>query len=117
MEMETFDEIEEKPEDGVYIYGLFCESARWDRENNCVAEQLPAKLYDTMPVIHFKPIKDVKPEPEDYQAPLYKAASREGKLSTTGLSTNFVVYVSLPSKLDPKHWTLRAAALLCMLSD
>ena len=78
---------------------------------------MPGKLFDTMPVIWFKPAEDLKPDPEEYQAPLYKAASREGKLSTTGMSTNFVLKVSLPTKLPPSHWTLRATALLCMLSD
>lgn len=70
-----------------------------------------------MPVIWFKPVEDYKPDPVDYHAPLYKAASREGKLSTTGMSTNFVLKVAIPTKVSPAHWTLRATALLCMLSD
>jgi dynein heavy chain len=70
-----------------------------------------------MPVVHFKPIEDYKPNPDEYQAPLYKAANRQGKLSTTGLSTNFVEYVSCPSNVTPSHWIMRGAALLCMLSD
>lgn len=109
----------EAPVDGVYVHGLFCDAARWDRENWCLNEQEPGVLFDNMPVIHFKPIEDYKPDPAEYQAPLYKAANRQGKLSTTGLSTNFVEYVACPCAqgVDPKHWTGRGAALLCMLSD
>lgn len=117
MEYEEAEEVEEKPTDGVYIHGLFCECARWDREEATLTEAQPGKLVDTMPVVWFKPAEDYKPDPQEYHAPLYKAASREGKLSTTGMSTNFVLKVALPTKLPPSHWTLRATALLCMLSD
>lgn len=33
MEQEGPEEIEERPEDGVLIYGLFIEGAKWDKEN------------------------------------------------------------------------------------
>jgi len=35
---ETPDEIEEEPEDGVYIYGLFMDGARWDRDTMQIAD-------------------------------------------------------------------------------
>lgn len=38
---EGADEIEEKPEDGVYIHGLFMDGARWDRENQVIMDPYP----------------------------------------------------------------------------
>jgi len=74
-------------------------------------------MYDKLPMIHFTPKEDNKPDPDDYPAPLYKTSVRAGVLSTTGLSTNFVVHVTTPSKESPGFWTQRAAALLTMLND
>jgi dynein heavy chain len=38
MNEEEPSEVEEPPEDGVYIYGLFMDGARWDRENSVIAD-------------------------------------------------------------------------------
>jgi len=117
LEAEGAEDVDEAPEDGVYVHGLFMDGARWDREAVNVADQVPTVMFDTMPVVHFKPQEDFKPEPEDYLCPLYKTSLRAGVLSTTGLSTNFVLHVATPSKEPPAHWVQRAAAMLCMLND
>ena len=78
-ETEWADQVEEKPEDGVYIHGLFMDGARWDRENQIIADQLPAKMTETMPVIWFKPTvidPTAKAEADEYPAPLYKTSLR-----------------------------------------
>lgn len=35
------EEIEEKPEDGVYLYGFFMDGARWDRDNLVIVDSYP----------------------------------------------------------------------------
>lgn len=117
LEAEGPEDIETKPEDGVYIYGLYIEMARWDREAGHVTDSVPGRMIETMPVIHFVPKEDYKIDPEDYLSPLYKTSLRAGVLSTTGQSTNFVLYVAIPSKEIPDNWVQKAAALLCMLDD
>jgi dynein heavy chain, axonemal len=54
-----------------------------------------------------------------YQCPVYKTALRAGTLSTTGHSTNFVLYLYLPMQREhkSKHWTKRGVAMLTGLSD
>jgi dynein heavy chain len=88
----------EKPEDGCYIYGLYLEGARWDPEAECLNESIPKQLFTELPVLHLQPVKDRQP-PQDsvYRCPVYKVLSRRGQLSTTGHSTNFVMWIELPS--------------------
>jgi len=117
MKEEALEDFEEPPEEGTYIYGLFLDGARWNREEGCIDDQEPAVLYDPMSVVWFIPKIDLKDDEEMYYAPLYKTAERKGVLSTTGMSTNFIVDIACPTKADPGLWVRRAAALLCQLSD
>ena len=76
-----------------------------------------------MPVIWLEPINVSKLKKNGYyECPLYKTSRRAGELSTTGHSTNFVMYFYLkcddnePSK-DADHWIRRGTALLTQLDN
>ncbi|KAK7883891.1 hypothetical protein WMY93_027014 [Mugilogobius chulae] len=110
------DELPE-PKDGVLVHGMFMDSSRWDHENMVIADALPREMNSMLPVVHFEPQQNYVPDPELYQAPLYKTSARAGTLSTTGHSTNFVVTVMLPSSRPSDYWISKASALLCQLDD
>jgi dynein heavy chain len=109
------EKIDTPPEDGVYVYGLFMDGARWDPETRVVSNSKLGELFPPVPIIHFKPTENHVADESHYACPVYKTSVRAGVLSTTGQSTNFVLAVELPSNEPPDTWVLRGAALLCQL--
>ena len=61
--------------------------------------------------------KDVDQDKLTYECPLYRTSSRAGTLSSTGMSTNFITTVNLPSDHAPEFWVMRGVALLCQLDS
>jgi len=113
------EEIQESPDDGVIVFGLYLEGARFDQEKSLVVESRPGIMYDLLPAIHFKPAVGHKQAPSTYACPVYKTAVRKGVLSTTGMSTNYVVPVELPiaAEESEQKWILAGVAALCNLTD
>jgi len=125
----------QKPEDGSVIRGLFLEGARWVTENHVIGESLPRELFVQMPYIHLEPkrkddVPVVKGIPDQYtgatygtahvyMCPVYKTSFRQGVLSTTGHSTNFVMFIRLPMSEDvvQSHWVKRGVCLLTGLDS
>jgi dynein heavy chain len=124
-----------KPKDGAYIKGLFMEGARWDAEQHVIAESHPRELFVQMPTLHLNPgdktsIPVVRGIPEQYtgsldgtalvyMCPVYKTSFRQGTLSTTGHSTNFVMFIRIPMSEEhvQQHWIKRGVAMLTQLDN
>ena len=122
------EDIKKKPESGVYCNGMFIEGARWNYETHLLAESLPKELYTDVPIIHFLPVVSrVVPESGAggtggneggfYYCPLYKVLSRQGTLSTTGHSTNYVLYAEMPSDKDEGIWIKAGVAMFLALKQ
>ncbi|CAM9410945.1 unnamed protein product, partial [Discosporangium mesarthrocarpum] len=110
-------DVKEGPDDGIYCHGLWLEGARWDTDEWQLKESLPGEMYMLLPLIHFMPAVGHKTAATDYACPVYKTAERKGVLSTTGMSTNFVIAVELPTDVSPDVWVLYGVAALCNLTD
>lgn len=117
----VYDEIEpadvtEKPEDGVFIYGLYLEGCRWNKTIHMIDESKPKQLFVECPLIWYVPKQNREPPTSGiYNCPVYKVLSRTGTLSTTGHSTNFVHFIEMPTKEDEENWIRGGVALFLAL--
>ncbi|XP_069117336.1 dynein axonemal heavy chain 6-like isoform X3 [Argopecten irradians] len=118
------------PDDGVLIFGLYLDGARWDPKDKCLQDSRAGDRFARLPEIHFVPTQTSQGTPSTersdspvvdngsmYECPLYRTSSRAGTLSSTGHSTNFVTAVTLPSNNPPHFWVMRGVAMLCQLDD
>ena len=115
-EMMPKDTYRNAPRDGVYTFGLFLEGCRWDKKLENLAESLPKVLFSPAPIIWFKPLKrDELVFAPHYNCPVYKTNDRRGILSTTGHSTNFILFIRMPSDKPSDHWVQRGVAMMSQL--
>lgn len=111
------DEVSEPAEEGCYIKGMYMEGARWDSLAHGLADSRPKELYTDCPMVWLKPEQHRKrPTTGIYDCPVYKTLTRAGTLSTTGHSTNFVMYLELPTRQDQGYWINRGLGLFTSLA-
>lgn len=92
------ESVAAKPEDGCYIRGLYLEGARFDEGVGRLADSTPKQLFTQLPVMHLLPVQNrVPPTTGVYLCPVYKILSRWGVLATTGHSSNFVLFIEIPT--------------------
>merc|ERR1719183_3471974 len=100
--------------DGVYVYGIFVEGARWSTATHQIEDSRRKELYTEMAPLWFCPIKNREPDILDYRCPTYKVVSRKGVLLTTGHSTNFVLYIEMKTDCPCSKWI--KAGMACFLA-
>jgi len=112
----------EEPEIGSYTRGMFMQGARWDDDNDVVADSYPKVLLVVCPYIWLKPClieEDQQNYKLMYACPVYKTSDRKGVMSTSGHSSNFIMYMYL--KISPQHserfWTKRGVAMISQTDD
>ncbi|OQR87427.1 dynein heavy chain [Achlya hypogyna] len=101
--------------DGAVVTGMFLEGGQWI--DGRLVDASPNVMFAVMPPIRFLPRLPPTDAAVGYECPVYKTTARRGTLSTTGISTNFVVTVLLPCAEVPTHWMLQGTALICNLDD
>lgn len=95
---------------------MFLEGARWNENTHIMDESKPKELFSNLPMILLNPIPDrLTPLTGVYLCPLYKVVSRRGTLSTTGHSTNFVMFIELNTDKASSMWIVAGVAAFLAL--
>lgn len=112
----TAADVTERPEAGCLVYGMYLEGCKWDYGAHRLAESDPKKLFVDLPLLHFVPVAErAVPDSGIYNMPVYKVLSRTGTLSTTGHSTNFVLYLEVPADKEEDFWIAAGVAAVLAL--
>ena len=101
---------EPPPEDGVHVHGLFLEGARASPTTRSRSPSRSRRCSSRAADDVAPPDPRGRRRAAHYNCPLYKTSDRRGTLSTTGHSTNFVMYLNLPSDRPADHWIGRGVA-------
>mmetsp|Transcript_22861 Transcript_22861/g.57008 ORF Transcript_22861/g.57008 Transcript_22861/m.57008 type:complete len:4427 (+) Transcript_22861:2-13282(+) len=101
------DEVKRGPEEGIYLYGLYLDGCKWDKERMRLVDSDPKVLFAPLPVLLIsaclQTARKIDPN-HNYICPMYKNPTR------TGL--NFITPVDLRTEEPPNKWTLRGVCLL-----
>ncbi|CAH0394939.1 unnamed protein product [Bemisia tabaci] len=104
-------EVEERPEIGCFVQGIFIEGGRWDSSRECLAECRPGTLIEEMPILMIRPVEVSKLKLENtLRTPVYVTSERRSV-------ENRGVVFEADLKLDKHHsfWILSGVCL--MLND
>jgi len=120
--MKKADPCDESPERGAYCYGLFMNGARWDDDAGVIADSFPKVLWDTFPSLWLRPVEvdnDEHVYEKMYACRTYKTSERKGVLSTSGHSSNFIMFMYLPCAdgQNETFWTKRGVAFISQTDD
>jgi dynein heavy chain len=100
-------DIRRGPDDGVYIYGLHMDGARWDKATMLMAESTPKTLFEPLPVLHVTGVLQARSGVDltyTYMCPVYKNRERG--------ESNYIFDAHLRTRDSPEKWTLRGVALV-----
>lgn len=102
------EEIQERPETGCYVHGLFLEGASWDLERCELCPAESKQQITSMPIIHLVPIQSLDSEPRgSFRTPVYVTQDRRNVMGQ-----GHVFDAELNTSQHESHWILQGVALM-----
>ena len=100
-------QIEEKPEFGCYVVGLYLEGAAWHHSKSCLVRQQPKQLVQELPILRIIPVEAAKLKlTNSFRTPLYVTQARRN-----AMGVGLVMEADLASYEHQSHWVLQGVAL------
>ncbi|XP_058809033.1 dynein axonemal heavy chain 10 [Phymastichus coffea] len=101
------EQVEERPEEGCYVQGLFLEGARWDLQENCLKRSYPKVLIEELPIFKIIPIEAHRLKLlNTIKVPVYTTCNRRN-----AMGVGLVFEADLITKEHPSHWILQGVSL------
>ncbi|XP_071441594.1 dynein axonemal heavy chain 10 [Hetaerina americana] len=100
-------EVNQLPENGSYVQGLYLEGAQWDMERMCLCRSQPKVLLQEMPLVHIIPIQVKNLQLQDtLRTPVYTTLLRRN-----AMGVGLVFEADLPTAEHSSHWILQGVCL------
>lgn len=101
-------DVEDRPESGCYMTGLYIEGARWDTDEMCLKRSLSKVLMEELPVLQLIPIEAFRLKLQDtFRAPVYTTSLRRN-----AMGVGLVFEADLGTAEDISHWILQGVCLV-----
>ncbi|XP_018050925.1 PREDICTED: dynein heavy chain 10, axonemal [Atta colombica] len=102
------DDVEERPDEGCYVYGLYLEGARWDIEEHRLQRSHPKVLFEALPILTIIPIEVHRLKLQNtFKTPVYTTSNRRNAL---GAGLVFEANLATPEHIS--HWILQGVCLI-----
>ncbi|KAG7199558.1 hypothetical protein KM043_014169 [Ampulex compressa] len=102
------DEIEERPDQGCYVNGLYLEGARWDAEEHCLKRSHPKILMEELPILTIIPIASHRLKLQNtFKTPVYTTSDRRN-----AMGVGMVFEANLATPEHHSHWVLMGVCLV-----
>jgi len=105
------DDVKSGPSEGIYIYGLALDGARWEKGRNALVDSEPKVRFSPLPVLWISATGEKRKAGKDiyYECPIYTCPARAAH--GTQLK-NYISNAELRSEDHVNKWILRAVCLL-----
>ncbi|GAB1860436.1 Dynein heavy chain 10, axonemal [Camponotus japonicus] len=102
------DDVEERPDQGCYVHGLYLEGARWDIEERRLKRSHPKVLIEELPILTIIPTEVHRLKLQNtFKTPVYTTLNRRNAL---GVGLVFEADLATPEHIS--HWVLQGVCLV-----